>query len=161
MLSLLLTVPSCIYSFWHGVIPSFLMYTCFINFYAGLALTVARGEMIFHVRSIVHATRKEKRAASQLISAPLVERIINQDHWLNGCHSVQQSIKRRIQHTKHTKQKEDAKNLLHNRPTPFQHSMELSQEKGASTWLTALPIDEHGFTMHKAAFRDSLALRYG
>ena len=40
-------------------------------------------------------------------------------------------------------------------------SMELSQEKGASTWLTALPIDEHGFALHKAAFRDSLSLRYG
>ena len=39
--------------------------------------------------------------------------------------------------------------------------MELSQEKGASTWLTALPIDEHGFALHKAAFRDSLSLRYG
>ena len=38
--------------------------------------------------------------------------------------------------------------------------MELSQEKGASTWLTALPIDEHGFALHKAAFRDSLSLRY-
>ena len=31
MLSLLLTVPSCIYSFWHGVIPNILLdfYTCF------------------------------------------------------------------------------------------------------------------------------------
>ena len=39
--------------------------------------------------------------------------------------------------------------------------MELSQEKGASTWLTTLPIDEHGFALHKTAFRDSLSLRYG
>ena len=52
MLSLLLAVPSCIYSFWHGVIPTsyFIFndfYTCFTNF---LALTVARGEMPY-VRS--------------------------------------------------------------------------------------------------------------
>ena len=33
--------------------------------------------------------------------------------------------------------------------------------KGASTWLTTLPIDKHGFALHKAAFRDSLSLRYG
>ena len=39
--------------------------------------------------------------------------------------------------------------------------MELSQEKRASTWLTALPIDECGFALHKAAFRDGLSLRYG
>lgn len=34
-------------------------------------------------------------------------------------------------------------------------------EKEASTWLTTLPIDEHSFALHKAAFRDSLSLRYG
>ena len=98
---------------------------------------------------------------SQQISAPLVDRIINQDHQLDDCHSVQQSIKRRIQHMKYMKQKEDAKNLQRNLPNPLQRSIELSQEKGASTWLTALPINEHGFALHKAAFRDSLSLRYG
>ena len=107
------------------------------------------------------ASAKEQRTASRLISAPLVDQIINQDHLLDGCHSVQQSIKRRIQHSKRTKQKEDASNLQRNLPIPLQRSMELSQEKGASTWLTALPIDEHGFALHKAAFRDSLSLRYG
>ena len=39
--------------------------------------------------------------------------------------------------------------------------MELSQEKGASTWLTALPIEEHYFALSEAAFRDDLSLRYG
>ena len=43
MLSILLAVPSCTYSFWHGVIPTsyFIFndfYTCFTIFYAGLAL---------------------------------------------------------------------------------------------------------------------------
>ena len=104
---------------------------------------------------------KDQRTASQQISAPLVDRIINQDHQLDNCHSVQQSIKRRIQHMKYMKQKEDAKNLQRNLPNPLQRSIELSQEKGASTWLTALPIDEHGFALHKASFRDSLSLRYG
>ena len=39
--------------------------------------------------------------------------------------------------------------------------MDLSQEKGASSWLTALPVEEFGFVLHKGAFRDALALRYG
>ena len=43
MLSLLLAVPSCIYSFWHGVIPTsyFIFndfYTCFTNFLSRLSL---------------------------------------------------------------------------------------------------------------------------
>ena len=104
--------------------------------------------------------QEPRRAASQQISAPLVERIINQDHHLDDCHLVQQSIKRRIQQTKHTKQKEAAKSLQSLLPAPLQRSMELAQEKGASTWLTALPIEEHGFALHKAAFKDSLSLRY-
>lgn len=103
-----------------------------------------------------------KRTVSCLTAdqCPLLDRIINQDHQLSSCCSVQQSIKRRIQHTKCTKQKEDAKELQRNLPTPLQCSTELSQEKGASIWLTALPIDEHSFAFHRATFRDSLSLRY-
>ena len=59
------------------------------------------------------------------------------------------------------KQKKDAKELQQNLPTSLQCSMELLQEKGASTWLTALPVEEYGFALHKAAFRDTLSLRYG
>ena len=39
--------------------------------------------------------------------------------------------------------------------------MDLSEEKGASIWLTALPIDIHGYALHKLAFRDALSLHYG
>ena len=39
--------------------------------------------------------------------------------------------------------------------------MDLSQEKGASTWLSVLPLEEYGFALHKGAIRDALALRYG
>ena len=45
--------------------------------------------------------------------------------------------------------------------TSLQHSMSLAQEKGASSWLIALRMEEFGFTLHKGAFRDALALRYG
>ena len=36
-----------------------------------------------------------------------------------------------------------------------------SQEKDASTWLIALPIQDHGFTLYKSAFWDALCLKYG
>ena len=39
--------------------------------------------------------------------------------------------------------------------------MELASEKGASSWITTLPIKEFGFCLHKGAFADALALRYG
>ena len=40
-------------------------------------------------------------------------------------------------------------------------SVLLSGESGSSSWLTALPLSEHGFALHKGAFRDALCLRYG
>ena len=43
----------------------------------------------------------------------------------------------------------------------MKRALEVSKEKGASSWLSALPITEHGFALHKGAFRDALCLRYG
>ena len=104
---------------------------------------------------------KEQHTASQQICAPLVDRIVHQEHYLGECHTVQQSTKARLRSHKRTQQKEEAKNLQNQLPSTLQRSMELSQEKGASTWLTSLPIDDHGFALHKSAFRDALSLRYG
>ena len=36
----------------------------------------------------------------------------------------------------------------------------MAEEKGTSSWLTSLPINEHGFSFHKGTFRDTLAIRY-
>ena len=46
-------------------------------------------------------------------------------------------------------------------PISLKQAVTLAQEPGASTWLTTLPIQEHGFSLHKGAFRDAMALRYG
>ncbi len=40
-------------------------------------------------------------------------------------------------------------------------AMDLAKEKGSSSWLTTLPLEEHGFCLHKDAFVDALALIYG
>ena len=47
-------------------------------------------------------------------------------------------------------------------PDDMRRSVQLASEKGSSTWLTARrrPLKEYGFTLHKGAFRDALALRY-
>ena len=46
-------------------------------------------------------------------------------------------------------------------PDGLQRAVTLAREKGSSSWLTALPLAEHSFTLHKGAFHDALALRYG
>ena len=39
-------------------------------------------------------------------------------------------------------------------------SIMLSSEKDSSNWVTALPLTEHGFCLHKGTFHDSLCLQY-
>ncbi len=38
--------------------------------------------------------------------------------------------------------------------------LEASKEKGASCWLTALPMKRYGFILNKQEFRDAICLRY-
>ena len=46
-------------------------------------------------------------------------------------------------------------------PEKLQHARALASEKGASSWITTLPLSAHGFELPKGAFRDALCLRYG
>ena len=39
--------------------------------------------------------------------------------------------------------------------------MEQASERGASTWLTVIPLAKYGFGLNKQAFRDAICLRYG
>ena len=53
-----------------------------------------------------------------------------------------------------------ANNLKEVLDPSLKRAMDLAAEKGASNWLTTLPIEEFGFALHKGAFHDALALRY-
>ena len=59
------------------------------------------------------------------------------------------------------KNSKDAHNLTALLSDSLWKSVNLAKEKGSSSWLTALPLTEYGFTLHKGAFHDALALRYG
>jgi hypothetical protein len=45
--------------------------------------------------------------------------------------------------------------------TPMKRCIELNMDKGAGSWLTALPLQDHGFCLNKQEFRDAVCLRYG
>ena len=46
-------------------------------------------------------------------------------------------------------------------PHKMQRIVLAAEEKGASSWLTALPLADFGFSLSKSDFRDALHLRYG
>ena len=54
-----------------------------------------------------------------------------------------------------------ASGLKSSLPAELQRILSYATETGASSWLTVLPMQEHGFALHKGAFRDAICLRYG
>ena len=98
---------------------------------------------------------------SKKVSAPLVALIVQQQIE-PGHTSAQQLEAKRIGHQeKRRSQLETANDLKSRLPPTLRLATDLASEKGASTWLTSLPLEEHGFALHKSAFRDALCLRYG
>ena len=60
-----------------------------------------------------------------------------------------------------SRSKEAADTLYPQLPLNLQKAMELAREKGASSWLTVLPLNAHKFSLHNAAFLDAISLCYG
>ena len=100
--------------------------------------------------------------ASLEVSGPLVRCLINQNKtYSDEIVSEQRAAKKVIHTLKRQNASNNASHLHSNLMPHLKYAMELAQEKGASNWLTALPIREYGFLLHKGAFRDAIALRYG
>ena len=73
---------------------------------------------------------------------------------------MQQQIKTTLKAERREKWEEVTNEVKAKLPQHLQRAAELGSEKGAHSWVTALPITTHGFAMHKGAFRDALCLRY-
>jgi hypothetical protein len=99
--------------------------------------------------------------ASTKITAPIIALIAFQDADILEANRVVQVNKSSVAKEKRKNQAAKAESIYSQLSPSQQRLMECNREKGASSWVTALPIDEHGFVLHKGAFRDALCLRYG
>ena len=68
--------------------------------------------------------------------------------------------KEKLTAEKETKHEEQYKCLCDKVTYRTKRAIMLSREKGASAWLTALPLKSLSYTLNKQEFRDSVALRY-
>ena len=100
--------------------------------------------------------------ASRMISEPLVKLIATQqDEYPYQCQADQLTAKSTVRQQRRQQAAQAAENLKPYLSGTRKRAMELASERGASNWLTSLPIEEFGFCLHKGAFSDALALRYG
>ena len=77
------------------------------------------------------------------------------------CLSEQTELRSLVAGEKRRRGNEKVVKLRESLCVELQHKMELASERGASVWLSTLPIKDMGFALHKTAFRDALCLRYG
>ena len=72
----------------------------------------------------------------------------------------QKATKRRLNLKSRYEQKVEAELVIASLPPTQRECALVAQEKGVSSWITAIPVHRAGFSLHKGAFRDVLALRY-
>ncbi|MDA8002745.1 MAG: hypothetical protein MPL62_15800, partial [Alphaproteobacteria bacterium] len=108
-----------------------------------------------------------KMASSQFrsvikISEPLAALILKQSQsYPESTIAIQKAAKATARFNNRAAAQEEADVLRPRLPRSQQFGMDQAREKGASCWLTALLIQEYGFSLHKQAFRDALCVRYG
>ena len=99
--------------------------------------------------------------ASTRVSDPLKKAILQQNfEYPDDVINEQVEAKSEVHRMKREQSTQAAEILKQSLSTSLKRSMHLAQEKGASIWLTSLPIQEYGFMLHKRAFQDAMALRY-
>ena len=95
--------------------------------------------------------------ASEKFTAPLVALILKQSHTYSSETKAEQLRARKDKLTLHRQQEATAASELKDKlPSNLQKALTVSVEKGASSWLSTLHIEEYGFALHKGAFRDAL-----
>ena len=104
----------------------------------------------------------QEHQSSLLVTSALQDHIISQDEdYGYDIISKQLESKAFVRQQNKKKSSKDACDLTDHLPENLWRSVNLAGEKGSSTWLTVMPLTEHGFALHKGAFHDALALRYG
>ncbi len=99
---------------------------------------------------------------SRKVTAPLVALILQQSNvYSPESKDTQRQAKLDARKMCQQRRTQEAAELQERLPDDMQRALKVSSKKGASSWISTLPIAEHGFALHKGAFRDALCLRYG
>ena len=98
-------------------------------------------------------------SASIRVSAPLVTEIEAQSHETPD----ETEVQRLVYATRKEKDdglKEELEEVKARLPDKTQRAVDLACEKGASNWLTVIPLKDMDFDLNKREFRDAVRLRY-
>ena len=97
---------------------------------------------------------------SDLITAPLVELITTNADFSQDTRDEMTQAKLEMKKKRRNQLNDDAARIHSELNAPLKRSVDLAKDKGASSWLPALPLENQGFSLYRSAFRDALALQY-
>ena len=95
-----------------------------------------------------------------LITAPHVDSITKQSMFMVAGENSTEELKRQHRALKTAPVKSRMESTDSTLPLELLRSVNQSRDKGASSWLTAVPLVDQGLVLNKQEFRDSLCLRY-
>ena len=100
--------------------------------------------------------------ASTAITLPLVNAILGKSNQsAYEIHCAQLNLISEYKRNRSVEIEHAIQALRDELPVDLQKQMEYASEKGASSWVSVLPIQGQNFHPHKSSFRDALCLRYG
>ena len=97
---------------------------------------------------------------SQLATKKHTAALVEQQEIYKEDTTVSKATKSSITLHRRTRNEELKKKILSSMSETGKLTMELASEKGASSWLTALPVQQFGYLLNKQQFTDALCLRY-
>ena len=112
------------------------------------------------VTSLIHDA-PQQFSGSTLITKPHVETIIEQSVTVPDTDSEGNTIngfKKLHLSSKSVSLKENLVNVDANLPTDLKSFVNQAREKGASSWLNAIPLKDQGLDRNKQEFKDALRL---
>ena len=139
-----------------ALIPTITGHTCTTSERELLALPVRMGGL--GLENPVERAGFE-HAMSLQVTAPLVTQIVSQAHEPPDDALIRslQLTTRRERDVRLDDKLEDLRNSL---PEKTKRAVNLAAEKGASSWLTVIPVKEMDLNLNKREFKDAVHLRY-
>ncbi len=100
--------------------------------------------------------------ASVSVTRNLVDIILRQEQNLVNYNKKEvHDVLSKTKSEKEERLKEEHDNIIENVNDDLGRLLKMATEKGAGSWLTALPMQVYGYDLNKQEFRDAICLRYG
>ena len=95
------------------------------------------------------------------MTSQIADAIFHQKHALEIDEEQQKRVVQQVRKRKEIVLREEQSTVLSNVSERMGRIVMLSAEKGASSWLTSLPLKAVGFRLNKQQFIDAISMRYG